>query len=288
MVAAGGVVAAYKPSARISRNCRSGRGHSLGSSPRGGCGRRNRGAVGQHERRPDGRRGPELGTSATFEASGGLTLASAARSPQTGVHFVAVGAMTHSAPILDFALDFCDGSGHISGNICLRRYPAPRCKFDRRIMAQRVQVILEDDFDGRRRSARCAFAFDGAEYEIDLSSREFRGLSDALAPWTRTLVEPAAAAQAGDQDRRGERGTSSTSDMRAWAQEQGYEVSSRGRVSSEIRRRTRQAHCRISRHPRAGRLRPGRTSVHPGRFRVATCCVRGFRRRAGGRRARAY
>jgi nicotinate-nucleotide pyrophosphorylase (carboxylating) len=50
----------------------------------------------------------ELGELATFEASGGLTLATAAATAATGVHFVAVGAITHSAPILDFALDVCD------------------------------------------------------------------------------------------------------------------------------------------------------------------------------------
>lgn len=47
----------------------------------------------------------ELGGRAQFEASGGLTLASAASVAATGVDFVAVGAITHSAPILDIALD---------------------------------------------------------------------------------------------------------------------------------------------------------------------------------------
>ena len=47
----------------------------------------------------------ELGDRATFEASGGLTLADAAEVARTGVDFVAVGAITHSAKILDIALD---------------------------------------------------------------------------------------------------------------------------------------------------------------------------------------
>ncbi|MGI3781926.1 MAG: nicotinate-nucleotide diphosphorylase, partial [Janthinobacterium lividum] len=42
---------------------------------------------------------------AQFEASGGLTLASAASVAATGVDFIAVGAITHSAPILDIAMD---------------------------------------------------------------------------------------------------------------------------------------------------------------------------------------
>jgi nicotinate-nucleotide pyrophosphorylase (carboxylating) len=48
----------------------------------------------------------ELSDRATFEASGGLTLLNAAEVAQTGVNFVAVGAITHSAPALDIALDF--------------------------------------------------------------------------------------------------------------------------------------------------------------------------------------
>ena len=48
----------------------------------------------------------ELGDQATFEASGGLTIQNATEVAQTGVNFVAVGAITHSAPVLDIALDF--------------------------------------------------------------------------------------------------------------------------------------------------------------------------------------
>ena len=55
----------------------------------------------------------ELGASATFEASGGLTLGDAVSVSRTGVNFVAVGAITHSAPILDIALDFVPGSKRI-------------------------------------------------------------------------------------------------------------------------------------------------------------------------------
>ena len=48
----------------------------------------------------------ELAELATFEASGGLTLLNAVEVARTGVNFVAVGAITHSAPALDIALDF--------------------------------------------------------------------------------------------------------------------------------------------------------------------------------------
>jgi nicotinate-nucleotide pyrophosphorylase (carboxylating) len=49
----------------------------------------------------------ELGSAARFEASGGLSLSEAAAVARTGVNYVAVGAITHSAPTLDIALDFC-------------------------------------------------------------------------------------------------------------------------------------------------------------------------------------
>ena len=40
-----------------------------------------------------------------LEASGGLRLASARAVAQTGVDFIAVGALTHSSPALDLGLD---------------------------------------------------------------------------------------------------------------------------------------------------------------------------------------
>ena len=40
-----------------------------------------------------------------LEASGGLTLARAARVAATGVDYLAVGALTHSAPVLDLGFD---------------------------------------------------------------------------------------------------------------------------------------------------------------------------------------
>jgi nicotinate-nucleotide pyrophosphorylase (carboxylating) len=42
---------------------------------------------------------------ARLEASGGLTLDSAREVAETGVDFLGVGALTHSAPVLDIAMD---------------------------------------------------------------------------------------------------------------------------------------------------------------------------------------
>jgi hypothetical protein len=98
-------------------------------------------------------------------------------------------------------------------------------------MAQRVQVILEDDFDGGTADETVVFGLDGAEYEIDLSAQNAEALREALAPWV------ANARKTGGRRRRSGRSAAgaTTSEIRAWAQENGYDVSSRGRVSADIR-----------------------------------------------------
>ncbi|GAB3677330.1 carboxylating nicotinate-nucleotide diphosphorylase [Actinocorallia lasiicapitis] len=48
---------------------------------------------------------------ATLEASGGLTLAGARDAAVTGVDYLAVGGLTHSAPALDIGLDFHSAAG---------------------------------------------------------------------------------------------------------------------------------------------------------------------------------
>ena len=106
-------------------------------------------------------------------------------------------------------------------------------------MAQRVQIILEDDYDGGTADETVTFSLDGAEYEIDLSSKNADGLREALAPWV------AHARKIGGRRKRAAKatGSSSTSEIRAWAQGQGLDVSSRGRVSAEVREAYEKAHA---------------------------------------------
>jgi nicotinate-nucleotide pyrophosphorylase (carboxylating) len=46
---------------------------------------------------------------AKLEASGGITLKNVRRVARTGVDYISVGAITHSAPAADIALDFLPG-----------------------------------------------------------------------------------------------------------------------------------------------------------------------------------
>ena len=106
-------------------------------------------------------------------------------------------------------------------------------------MAQRVQIILEDDYDGGTAVETVSFALDGAEYEIDLSAKNAAGLREALAPWLGH------ARKTGGRRKRATKqaGSSSTSDIRAWAQANGHDVSSRGRVSADVRAAYEKAHA---------------------------------------------
>ena len=116
-------------------------------------------------------------------------------------------------------------------------------------MAQRVEYILEDDLDGGKADETVQFGLDGVEYEVDLSSENYEKLRDTLAPWV------AVARRTGGRRKRtavgaprstgtdGAAAAGNTSDIRAWAAENGFEVSSRGRVSSEVREAYDKAHA---------------------------------------------
>ncbi|MFI6446306.1 Lsr2 family protein [Kitasatospora sp. NPDC050543] len=108
-------------------------------------------------------------------------------------------------------------------------------------MAQRVQVILEDDLDGGSADETVTFALDGVAYEIDLKSVNADKLRGLLAPYVekgrkqsgrlsstrRTGGRSAAARPAA--------GAADTAKIRAWAKENGLEVNDRGRVPSTVR-----------------------------------------------------
>jgi len=105
-------------------------------------------------------------------------------------------------------------------------------------MAQRTRIDLIDDMDGATADETVTFALDGIGYEIDLSGKNAAALRDAFAPFV------AAGRKVSGTRRRGVRKGSDgdATAIRAWAQGQGLKVSSRGRVSAEIRKAYENAH----------------------------------------------
>ncbi|HEY7431486.1 MAG TPA: Lsr2 family protein [Streptosporangiaceae bacterium] len=98
-------------------------------------------------------------------------------------------------------------------------------------MAQRVTVALEDDLDGGPADETVRFGIGGSEYEIDLSAKNARAFRKQLS----VFIEHAR--KAGRQGRRPARTAASrqrSSAVRAWAKEQGIDVSERGRIPASV------------------------------------------------------
>ena len=110
-------------------------------------------------------------------------------------------------------------------------------------MAQKVDVRFIDDLDGSEAAGTVSFGLDGRSYEIDLSEDNAARLRDALASYV------AAARRSGGSGRRGRTAPRDTADapaapsrpsreataaIRAWARENGHDVSERGRIPNSV------------------------------------------------------
>ena len=99
-------------------------------------------------------------------------------------------------------------------------------------MARKTQVILIDDIDGSEATGTVSFALDGVAYEIDLNDDNAQQLREQFAVWTDK------ARRVGGRRTSGTRSVGSSNDtakVRAWAKDNGYEVSERGRISKKVR-----------------------------------------------------
>ncbi|MFC4086239.1 histone-like nucleoid-structuring protein Lsr2 [Amycolatopsis samaneae] len=111
-------------------------------------------------------------------------------------------------------------------------------------MAQKVLVTTLDDIDGSEAAQTIPFGLDGVAYEIDLSEKNADELRDALARFVSASRRvggrkvrlaagqsangiPAAAAPSPVDRERSQR-------IRAWAVDNGYAVSERGRIPREV------------------------------------------------------
>ncbi|GAB3682883.1 histone-like nucleoid-structuring protein Lsr2 [Angustibacter aerolatus] len=112
-------------------------------------------------------------------------------------------------------------------------------------MAQKVQVILEDDVDGSEGAETLQFAVDGVSYEIDLSEANAKRLRDAFAEWVGHARRVSSRGGSGQRGRRTNNSSGSSSSasaaagtdtaaIRQWAKENGHEVSERGRISAAV------------------------------------------------------
>ena len=104
-------------------------------------------------------------------------------------------------------------------------------------MAQRTQVILEDDIDGSAADETVSFAVDGVTYEIDLNAANASTLRETVAPWVQH-----ARRVGGRRSRCRNTRPGGANDIRAWAIAHGITVSTRGRISQDIKDAYEAAH----------------------------------------------
>ena len=117
-------------------------------------------------------------------------------------------------------------------------------------MAQRVQIMLEDDVDGGGADETVTFGLDGVSYEIDLSAKNAARLRDTLATWVGHARRSGSARKSGGRRGRGSSsGAGRRSDLgavREWARGKGHQVSDRGRISASVQEAYDKAHGRVA------------------------------------------
>lgn len=114
-------------------------------------------------------------------------------------------------------------------------------------MAQHTMTILTDDVEGGDAPATqtVGFALDGISYVIDLNDTNAARLREDLSTWTSS-------ARAGSRGRTRRTGggvgrvasptPGQNAAVRAWARDNGHQVSERGRISAVVQQAYDQAH----------------------------------------------
>jgi hypothetical protein len=125
-------------------------------------------------------------------------------------------------------------------------------------VARKVIETLVDDISGdeipKGAGKTIAFSIDGKSYEIDLSDKNAEKFTKALEPYisaarktsASTATTPARATRAKGGAKATSRWSAGYATVRAWAQENGLEVSEKGRVADSVMQAYEDAHVNKS------------------------------------------
>jgi hypothetical protein len=105
------------------------------------------------------------------------------------------------------------------------------------IMAARTIVTIYDDLDNSEGASTVSFAYRGTSYEIDLGEKNQAAMDKALARFIAKARKKSGPAPAPRRRGRGSaraKGSTQLSVVRAWAEQNGFEASDRGRISSKV------------------------------------------------------
>ncbi|HET6300562.1 Lsr2 family protein [Microbacterium sp.] len=110
-------------------------------------------------------------------------------------------------------------------------------------MARRIVHQLVDDLDGTvlevGSGETVLFSLDGVAFEIDLSNENAKSLRGALEPYVKAARRVSGGRGGGSSStsaprKRRRAGQQDYSAIRAWAKENGYDISERGRVPANV------------------------------------------------------
>jgi hypothetical protein len=104
-------------------------------------------------------------------------------------------------------------------------------------MVARTTVTIYDDLDNSEGASTVSFAYRGTSYEIDLGEKNQAALDKALAKYIAVARKHDGRAPSPSGRGRSNARTKGRTDLsavRAWAQENGFEVSDRGRIPGEV------------------------------------------------------
>ncbi|MDV6247855.1 histone-like nucleoid-structuring protein Lsr2 [Rhodococcus opacus] len=115
-------------------------------------------------------------------------------------------------------------------------------------MARKVVVEMVDDIDGTAFSEdgeSIHYGVDGVEYVIDLKDEHAKELRETFEYYIAHSTRVGGRKHRSDRPAKpttGKRPRDETKKIRAWAREQGYELSSRGRIPTEVEQAFHDAH----------------------------------------------
>jgi len=110
-------------------------------------------------------------------------------------------------------------------------------------MANKITIEISDDTDGSQADQTVPFGLDGVTYEVDLSNANADALRTALQPYVTVArrtggrrIKLAVGQSADDTKKEAQTviAYSTTDDIRAWAQNNGYDVADRGRIPTSV------------------------------------------------------
>lgn len=105
-------------------------------------------------------------------------------------------------------------------------------------MAQKVLVQLVDDLDGTSSQdvTTVLFGLDGVSYEIDLTEANAERLRESLTEYVEAARRVGGRIKRGTRPAAGSKAASANeaSQIREWAQENGFELAGRGRIPSHV------------------------------------------------------